>query len=190
MKKKLEEAKLDLWVKLLKKSLIAHGVAYNPCQSKYLFTVGKSECSLTIKNGKIIVENHTAKRVDYYDFNSKVKDAILSHCRLCASDLDEVSIAHSDLYMTKVGPMITSSAAIIDTDVTQERCANKVLFFSDSLIGDTLHDTLANLARFDGSMPKSVTQDVPHRIGVDLALENMLRNEKRLILDMSERRTR
>jgi len=190
MEKKIKEAKAFIFAKILRKNLLLKGIKYDPHQSVYNFTVGKCDCTLTVNGQTIMVENHTTKKVDYYNFGSRLGNSVFVHSRLTASSLDEMDITHSDVYYEGDHLLISTAAAVIDTDVTYERCANKVLFFSDMLIGDTIYDTLDNLHQLDGTFPKSVTQDVARLTAPEFALSSTIRNEKRILGELKCDRVR
>lgn len=189
MKNKKKEIQINTYAKVLRRYLTSKGVEYVPSQTRYDYVVGPHQCTLTILGTKIKIENHTSKKIDIYDFNPK-NNFVFTHSRFHGSEFEQLDLTQSEVYYYKDKLYVSSCAAIIETPLAEDKCANKLLFFSDMLVGATIYDTLNNIAALDGSRPISFTHDMPVQTTPAIALGTILKNEAKIMSSIKETRTR
>ena len=142
MKNFVFQTKVDIYSEIIKKFLYANGVNYVSSQNNYFFIKNGNSYHVAINGGTITIANIDANTAEHYVFPFDKPETVVEHYAFSSRKPDQVEITHSQIGHQNNELSITSSGAQLDMQNWPENCANKVVFFSETLLGTSLYDTL------------------------------------------------
>ena len=191
MESKAFQTKVNAYTDVIKKHLYTYGINYEPGQNNYFFVVDGQSHHLAIKGGMISIANIDANTAEHYIFSGNNKETVFEHYKFTSEVSDNAHITHSAVSYEDDSLVITSGGASLNMENWPDNCANKIVFFSDSLLGESLYDTLDKVYAYNESTPVTVIQDLPKKVISEETLLPLIESyEEEILHSLNQKQTR
>lgn len=133
---------------VIEKYLISNKATCKKVGNAYVVQSGKDIIKITMSGTRICIHNTTQNTKEYYLFDAQDLDVIFRHYKFAANEWERTNISFSEVRYTDDHLLLSSKASALDNS-RKNSCSNKLLFFSEDYLNQSLESTLSKLSVID-----------------------------------------
>ena len=145
----------------MQRHLLANNVPYVVGQDEYFYKVNGVPYRLSVKDEVITVECMGASKTEHYVFPINRPDILLEHYEFTSRTLDKTDVTHTRITSNEDQLYVTTAGLTFESNLEKDSCANKIVFFSNDLIGNGLYDLIFRVRFIDDAVAVGAIQDIP-----------------------------